>query len=138
MFCGLHEFASLFYGWSIFDPVSGDSSAGVWRVIGGKTLHIYVNNPNVLGLHSWEANIEVHPIDDGGNEMQVMCSPGSCGSYTGSLLLPMTHYTFTREAGMSSPSGYYVWDINLGEAVNPTADNQNDFQFQVSVSAGGR
>jgi hypothetical protein len=123
-------------GWLTYTPVEGDSSGGRWLAVGGKTLNIYVNNSNVLGLHGWEGNYQAYALDEYGNIIPNMCAQ-SCATSIGSHMLPMSSYTFSYQANFFSPSGLYLWDVNLSEAVNPTADNQIDFQFIVSVASGG-
>jgi hypothetical protein len=123
-------------GWLTYAPYEGDTSGGHWLAVGGKTLHIYVNNSNVLGLHGWEGNYQAYALDQYGNIIPNMCAQ-SCATNITSLMPPMFSYTFSYQANFPSPSGLYLWDVNLAESRNPTADNQIDFQFTVSVASGG-
>ena len=122
-------------GWLTYNPYVGDSSGGRWFAVGGKTLHIYVNNSNVLGLHGWEGDYTAFPVDQYGNVTPLVCSSQGCETSIGALMPPMTNYTFSYQANVPSPSGLYLWVVNLGEAVNITADNQIEFQFTVSVAS---
>jgi hypothetical protein len=123
-------------GHKLPNPVNGDTTGGRWQVYGGNTLNIYVSNTsNILGLRGWEGYYEVYALDKSGNIIPNICS-GACSHYIGSHMLPLSSHTFAIQTAISSPSGYYMWDVNLAETTNITADNQLDFQFDVSVAGG--
>ena len=74
----------------------------------------------------------VYALNKNGTVIPDGCA-SSCARPIGVDMLPMSSWTFTFKADIASPSGLYLWEVNLAEAKDITADNQIPFQFTVSV-----
>lgn len=98
-------------GFLQYNPVNGDMTGGTWLAVGGKTLHIYVDNPNILGLHGWDGHYEAFAINsDGSVEPHVGTVDGS-STYIGSHMAPMMSYTFSYQTNQTSQSGLFLWSL---------------------------